>query len=508
MNRQPIIALVGRANVGKSTLFNRLTRTRSALVFDQPGVTRDRQYGEISFEADESGGQYSFLIIDTGGVAMDKDNGIDGSIDEAMLKQTQLAIAEADIVFFMVDGRAGCTAADDNIAQVLREQSKPVVLVVNKIDGVDIDVAKGDFYHFGFDFMLPITASHGRGVYQLLEKTSLAFGVNIDDESSESIMQEKTLLKGDEISVQQYIDSAEDKKGESNALIKLAVFGRPNVGKSTLINRILGEERVVVFDHAGTTRDSIYIPFERRGKQYTLIDTAGVRRRARVNECLEKFSIGKALQAIEHANVIILVLDAHNGLAEQDLKLLNFALESGRGIVLAVNKWDNLSSHQREEIRVDIERRLNFVPFLSLHFISAKFGTGVGNLFDSVHQAYDSATQAHSANQLTRLLLKAVQLHQPPIVQGHRIKLRFAHSGGHNPPRIVIHGNKTDQLPTHYQRYLEGFFQKELELSGTPIKFEFKTGDNPYADKKNKLTGRQIKRKKRLMSFVKNKRRT
>lgn len=459
----PVIAIIGRPNVGKSTLFNYLTRSRSALVADEKGVTRDRQYGEGSYE------DHRFIIIDTGGIE-DQES----EIQDLVRKQTWLAIEEADILFWMVDARAGLTPDDYIIAKQLRSNAKTLFVLINKSDGMSPEVACADFYQLGFPALYPIAAAQGQGVRQLMEQ-AFATLPPVEQEAS---------------------DITDDS-------IKVAIVGRPNVGKSTLVNRILGEERVVVFDQPGTTRDSVYIPFERRGKKYTLIDTAGVRRKRSIDEALEKFSVVKTLQAIAAANVVVFIIDARISLAEQDLHLLGYILESGRSLVIAINKWDSLPKDQRDTVMRAIDRRLNFLPKVRFHHISATEGTGVGELFPSIQEAYRCANKQVSASKLTTILENAVESHQPPTVSGRRIKLRFAHPGGHNPPVIVIHGNQTDKLPASYRRYLANYFENALSMIGTPIRLEFKSGENPFHDKTNPLTERQIKRRKRLMAHVK-----
>lgn len=460
----PVIALVGRPNVGKSTLFNRMTRTRDALVADVPGLTRDRKYG------DGRVGERPFIVIDTGGLSGDSDD-----LDGLMAQQAWQAIGEADLLFFLVDARDGLNAGDEAIAKALRRTGKPLMLVVNKTDGVDTDSAMAEFYTLGLGDMHPIAAAHGRGVTTLMElamaqlpESIEAPGETVDDNS-----------------------------------IRVAVVGRPNVGKSTLINRILGEERVLAFDRPGTTRDSIFIPFVRDDVAYTLIDTAGVRRRARVQEVIEKFSVIKTLQAIDAAHVVILVLDAQQEISEQDASLAGYIAEKGRALIVAVNKWDGLDVHERNQIVDQLDRRLPFLGFAATRFISALHGSGVGDLFPYIQKAYTSAMCELPTPRLTDILERAVQEHQPPLVRGRRIKLRYAHQGGRNPPVIVIHGNQTERVPATYKRYLVNTFREALKLTGTPIRIEFKTGDNPYKGRKNKLTGRQQKRKQRLMRHVK-----
>lgn len=461
----PVIALVGRPNVGKSTLFNRLTRSRDALVADQPGLTRDRKYGTGKL------GKHPYVVVDTGGLSGDQ-----VGIDILMEQQVRQAIGEADHILFLLDGREGCTGGDEIIAQELRRTGKPVTLAVNKSEGMDEEVAASDFYRLGLGEPQPIAAVHGRGVRSLID--------NVLD-----------LLPPPEEGM------PNEEKG-----IQIAVVGRPNVGKSTLVNRMLGEDRVVAYDQPGTTRDSIYIPFTRNDKHYTLIDTAGVRRRARIKEVIEKFSIIKTLQSMQEANVVLLVLDAQQEIGEQDATLAGHVLESGRALILVINKWDGLSQDQRDWIKTEIERKLPFLSFARHHYISALHGSGVGDLFGLVDKVYASAMSDLSTPELTRLLELLVQEHQPPLVHGRRIKLRYAHQGGKNPPLIVIHGNQTDKVPDGYKRYLISRFRTVLKLKGTPIRLEFRSGDNPYEGKKNKLTKHQIQKRQRLKKFVTRKR--
>ena len=459
----PVIAIVGRPNVGKSTLFNQLTRSRDALVANYPGLTRDRKYGESKM------GTLPFIVIDTGGIT-----GEEAGVDSPMAQQALTAIEESDVVLFMVDGREGLNAVDQALAVKLRQGNRAFHLVVNKIDGLNEDIATSDFYALGIDTMFAIAASHGRGVSSMIEKVLAGF-VDLEAERER----------------ERYPDS-----------IRVAIVGRPNVGKSTLVNRLLGEERVVIFDQPGTTRDSIYIDFEREDQKYTLIDTAGVRRRKNVRLVVEKFSIVKTLKAIEDAHVVVLVMDAHEGIVDQDMHLLGHCVDKGRALVLAVNKWDGIDSDQRDWIKSELDRRLRFADYADTHYISALHGTGVGHLYKSVNSAYASATRKLNTNMLTKILEGAVFDHAPPMVNGRRIKMRYAHAGGQNPPLIVIHGNQTGDVPNSYKRYLENFYCRELELTGTPIRIEFRTSENPFADRRNKLTQRQVQRKRRLMAHV------
>ncbi len=493
----PVVALVGRPNVGKSTLFNRLTRTRDALVADFPGLTRDRKYGQAQIE------EHDFIVIDTGGI-----DGTEEGVETKMAEQSLAAIDEADVVLFLVDGRAGLTPSDEAIAKHLRKIEKPAMLVVNKIDGIDADAASADFWQLGVDEMYQIAAAHGRGVTALLERALSPF---FDDLITEDDVVEGEIedLTGFEDQEAEQLDLTEEEaEAEFKRLqeqpIKLAIIGRPNVGKSTLTNRILGEERVVVYDMPGTTRDSIYIPMERDGREYVLIDTAGVRRRGKVHETVEKFSVVKTLKAVEDANVVLLVIDARENISDQDLSLLGFALNSGRSIVLAVNKWDGLDTEVKENVKKELDRRLGFVDFARIHFISALHGTGVGHLFESVEEAYKSATTRVSTSVLTRIMKMATEDHQPPMVRGRRVKLKYAHAGGYNPPVVVIHGNMVRELPDSYKRYLMNYFRKSLEIMGTPIRINFHNSANPFEGRTNKLTISQERKRKRMMSMVKN----
>jgi GTPase len=460
----PVIALVGRPNVGKSTLFNYLTRTREALVADFPGLTRDRQYGRLKH------GNRPCLIVDTGGIADDA-----AGIESLARKQVQIALEEADIVFFMVDAREGLSASDKVIAETLRKLAKPVVLVTNKIDGLDASVVMADFYSLALGEPIACSAAHGRGIPELLERAN-------------------ELLPPD-------IEAVDENQGG----IGIAVVGRPNVGKSTLVNRLLGEERVIVFDEPGTTRDSIYIPFERNGKRFTLVDTAGMRRRARVSETIEKFSVIKSLQAIEKSHVVIFLIDASEGITDQDAHLLGLVLEAGRALIIGLNKWDGLSANQKTTIQRQLDIKLSFLEFAEKHPISALHGSGVGKLFDVVHTLYESAMVNMSTPMLTRILKEATVAHQPPLVGTRRIKLKYAHQGGRNPPVVIIHGVQTDALPLSYKRYLTNYYRTKLHLSGTPIRLEFKSPVNPFHGQKNKLSDRQVEKRKRLVRRMKTK---
>ncbi len=458
---KPVIALVGRPNVGKSTLFNRLTKTRDALVADYPGLTRDRKYGTGKV------GDKPYIVVDTGGLSGDTEG-----VEEHMVSQVEQAIGEADVVLFLVDAGAGLTAGDEVIVRQLRKINKPIFLIVNKIDGIDENIGVAEFMSLGMGEPLAIASAHGRGIRSMMD-----------------------------VVLADMPEADEDEEDESDS-IKVAIIGRPNVGKSTLVNRLLGEERVVAYDMPGTTRDSIFIPFEQNGKKYTLIDTAGVRRRGKVKETVEKFSVIKALQAIEAANVVIVVLDAHDGISEQDASLAGFAIDAGRAMVIAVNKWDGLEKDARERMKSEIDRRLPFLDFAEMHFISALHGTNVGHLFKSVNAAYDAAMKKIPTHDLTRILEDAITQHQPPMVRGRRIKLRYAHQGGKNPPIIVIHGNQTDSVPGAYKRYLTNVFRKVFKLHGTPVRVEFRSSDNPFAGRRNKLTPRQEHTKKKRSNDV------
>ncbi len=459
---KPIVVLVGRPNVGKSTLFNALTRSRDALVADIPGLTRDRQYAEGRV------GPRSYLLVDTGGIA-DTEN---DELRELSAGQTRQAISEADALIFVVDARSGLASGDREIADELRRLGKPAILAVNKAEGLEPNMATADFHALGFGAPFAISAAHGSGLAGLMAQVLAPF-------------------------------PAEEAREENNTEApRIAVAGRPNVGKSTLVNAILGEERVVVSDTPGTTRDSIRVPFTREGKPYLLVDTAGMRRRHRIDNPLEQVSVIKSLQAIDDAHVVILVLDAQQEISEQDASIAGYILEQGRSLVLAVNKWDGLDDSARAWIKRELERKLGFLGFVKPHFISALHGTQVESLFPAIDRAYISARRSFTTPSLNRILARATQVTPPPVVRGSRIKLKFAHQGGQNPPLVVIHGNQVDALPDAYRRYLENAFRKALKLEGTPVRIELRAGENPYKDKRNTLTRRQVAKKRRLRRIV------
>ncbi len=513
-----VVALVGCPNVGKSTFFNRLTKTRDALVADFPGLTRDRKYGRALYEGRE------FVIIDTGGIAEDATNQPE-EVTAHMTQQALLAIDESDLVLFMLDARAGILPGDYQVADYIRRAGKKCAVIANKVDGLDPETAGAEFYALGLGEVYPTAVAHGRGVANVLEDVIaplLREEGPLDCDLTPEELEEREQKAHEEEMAQweegyQFLENVpvdmvgggfdwhEHKerfrarqKGEdvdnggvdsrnvpfADLPIKFAIVGKPNVGKSTLTNRLLGEERVIVADHPGTTRDSIYIPLERGDKKYIVIDTAGVRKRRKVSEAIEKFSIVKTLKAIEDCNVALLVIDARSHITDQDLSLLGFILESGRSLVIAVNKWDGLDVSVKDEIKLELNQRLGFVDFARVHFISALHGTGVGNLFDSIDEAYAGATTRHNASLLNRILRAAIEEHEPPISGGRRIKLKFAHAGGYNPPRIIIHGNKVSKVPDAYKRYIINCYRKSLNIMGSPVIIDFKEGENPYADEK------------------------
>ncbi|MGB7815682.1 MAG: ribosome biogenesis GTPase Der [Methylotenera sp.] len=450
----PTIVLVGRPNVGKSTLFNRLTKSRDALVADLPGLTRDRHYGR------GIGASKPYLVIDTGGFEPTAESGI----LKEMARQTLLAIDEADVVIFIVDGRAGITPQEYIIADKLRRAQRPVLLAVNKTEGMQKAVVSADFHELGLGEPLSISSAHGEGVKDLIE-----------------------------LALENFPEPQEDEEVKNNNRVpRIAIVGRPNVGKSTLVNALLGEERVIAFDEPGTTRDSIEIDLEKNGKHYVIIDTAGVRKRGRVFESIEKFSVVKTMQAIEDANVAILVVDAQEGITEQDAHVAAYILDAGRALVVAINKWDGLKEDERDWIKKEIDRKLQFLDFAKFHYISALRKKGLPELFTSVDGAFKAAFAKLATPQLTRVLIDAVAQHQPPVSRGTRPKLRYAHQGGMNPPIVVVHGNHVDGVKDSYKRFLEGVFRKTFQLTGTPLRVQFKQGDNPFADPEKRKAGEGI----------------
>ena len=461
----PLVALVGRPNVGKSTLFNALTRSRDALVHDEPGVTRDRHYG-ICRRVEAR----PFALCDTGGLSGEEE-GLAG----ATARQSRAAVEESDLVLFVVDGREGPSALDETILAWLRKSGRRFFLVVNKTDGLDEQAVLAEFARFGAEVVIPLAAAHQRGIPELLERVLPELPEDGDGE---------------------ILDTDPDR-------IRIAFLGRPNVGKSTLVNRLLGEERMIASDVPGTTRDSIAVDMERDGRPYRLIDTAGLRRRAKVEEAVEKFSVFKTLQAIENCQVAVVLLDAGEGVTEQDATVLGHVLEAGRALVIAVNKWDGQDKYTREQAVSMLERKLSFCEWAERVTISAKHGTGLRELFKAIHRAHASATREFSTAETTKALQVAIESFPPPVVRGHVAKMKFAHPGGANPPTFIVHGNRLKSLGESYRRYLENFFRKRFKLVGTPIKFVFKEGDNPYEGKKNVLTERQVKAKRRLMKHVK-----
>ncbi len=440
----PVIAIVGRPNVGKSTLFNLLTKSRAALVADLPGVTRDRQYGEALLDA------HPVLLIDTGGL-VESDDPVMTRLTEAQVTQ---AVQESDCILLVVDAKVGLISADEVIADRLRKQNKTVLVIMNKADNEALENNRSDFFRLGLGEPIAISATQHRHVSKITE----------------------AIIK--KIPATKLVPSTTKEMG-----IKIAVIGRPNVGKSTLINRLLGEERVIVFDEPGTTRDSIYIPFQRRDQNYTLIDTAGIRRRTKIHESLEKFSIIKSFQAVYDADVVVFVMNGQEGVTDQDLRLIGLVIDVGAGLVIVMNKWDGLDNYHRERIQSEMDRKLPFVNFARRYYISALHGSGVGQLYRAIHEAYQSAHVELSTAQLTKTLEKAVEDHQPPLVKGRRVRLRYAHLGGHRPLTIIVHGKQTDALPDSYRRYLANYFQKTYDLIGVPIDIKMKTDANPYEEK-------------------------
>jgi GTP-binding protein len=464
----PVVALVGRPNVGKSTLFNAMTRSRDALVADMPGVTRDRHYGVCRT------GARPFVVVDTGGLS-GEDEGIEG----LTAQQVRLAIEEASVLVFVVDARDGLLPQDRTILDELRRSGKPIIAAVNKTDGLDLQNAMAEFAVFGIANTLPLSAAHNRGTEDLIASAL-------------------TLLPED---AHEEIEAADPDS------IRVAIVGRPNAGKSTLINRLLGEDRLIVSNVAGTTRDPIKVSLERDGRKYTLIDTAGVRRKARVEEAVEKFSVIKTLQSMAAAQVVVVMIDARENLADQDLTLIGHAVDEGRALVIAVNKWDGMDSYQREMCQKALERRLQFVDWAKTVFISALHGSGLRELMKSVVRAHHAATKELGSSELTKTLERAYEGYQPPLVRGHAPKLRFAHPGGTNPPTIVIHGSRTKHIAPAYRRYLENFFRKRYRLEGTPVRIEFRDGENPFAGKKNVLTEGQMRKRQRMIREMKKRKR-
>lgn len=460
-----VIAIVGRPNVGKSTFFNFLTQSRNALVADRPGVTRDRQYGFGNYK------DYKFILVDTGGLGQnDKDT---ENISNLISEQSLRAIEEADVLIWLVDGRDGLTTEDEHLAKILRPMCEHIYLSANKMEGLNADVALSEFYQLGFNHLHAISAKRGDGVNPLMDEIIKVLPENTDG------------------------------KNQIGRGLRITVLGRPNVGKSTLINRILGEERMLTFNQPGTTRDSIAVPFEREGIPYTLIDTAGIRRRSKITDTIEKFSIIKSLQAIDNTQIVVLVLDAHEAITEQDATLLGLIADSGKALIIAVNKWDGLEPSERVRIKAQLDRKLGFIDYACIHFISALHGSGVGKLFVSVNKISKSLSIEPTASKITSILQKAIEAHAPPMVHGRRIKLRYAHIGGHDPIRIIVHGNQTERVPKSFRRYLANQMRKHLKLIGTPVLVEFRQGENPYKNRKNVLTDRQIQKRRRLMRHVK-----
>jgi GTP-binding protein len=473
----PVVAIVGRPNVGKSTLFNRLTRSRDALVHDIPGLTRDRHYGQGRY------GDRRFIVIDTGGFEPVARDGIAAE----MARQARQAVIEADLVVFVVDGRAGMAARDRDIANELRRTAARVLLAVNKTEGMAREQTIADFWSLGLGQPFAISAAHGDGVRELIEDALPELDQPTADEPTSEDVRAPTAAELAALDAQPAPAGAgaapaavaADPRGPRR--VKVAVVGRPNAGKSTLVNTLLGEERMIAFDQPGTTRDAVAIDFERNGRPYTLIDTAGMRRRGKVTDVIEKFSVVKTLQAIEDSNVCILLLDASEDVADQDAHIAGYLLEAGRAVVVGINKWDLADSHHRDRIKIEFARKLGFLSFARMHFVVATEGRGVGALMRSVDEAFAAATAKLSTPRLTRSMIEAVERQQPPRRGTIRPKLRYAHQGGQNPPIVVIHGNSLDKVPDSYRRYLEGWFREHFELQGTPLRIEFRTSSNPYA---------------------------
>jgi GTP-binding protein len=456
----PAVALVGRPNVGKSTLFNRLTATRDALVADYPGLTRDRRYGVGRF------GDRRFIVIDTGGLTA----GDSGEMSALVAAQVGLAIEEADAIVLVVDHKTGVTAEDVHIAERLRRETKPIVIAVNKSEGVAGEIAEAEFHSLGLGLPVGVAALHGRGIDELLAAALSDFPT------------------GDDVD--------EEQQGP-----RVAVIGRPNVGKSTLINRLLGENRLITSPEPGTTRDSVYVPCERDGRQFVLVDTAGIRRRSRSFDAIEKYSVVQSLKAIEDAGAIIAVLDARASVTDQDAHLVGLAAARGRALAIAVNKWDGLTGHERRLIEREVARRLDFVPYASMHYVSALHGSGIAELIDAALLAHRNAGAEFPTPRLNKVLADALAVNPPPLVRGRQVRLRYAHQGGRYPPLIVVHGNQAERLPAHYKRYLENAFREALKLRGTPVRVELRTGENPYGGRRNPLTPRQARHRRRMLRF-------
>ena len=468
----PVVAIVGRPNVGKSTLFNRLTGTRDAIVADRPGLTRDRRYGTARRHG------VPFIVVDTGGLTDEA-----GDLASRVGDQVRRALDEADRIVLLTDARAGRNAADDAIADRVRRLGKPIVLAVNKTDGLDERTALSEFHALGLDAPIPISAAHGRGIGALV----------------------RALVPEQEAAPDEAGDAVPPADGRQGP-VRIAVIGRPNAGKSTLVNRLLGEDRVLTHDSPGTTRDSVFVPFERGGRPFVLIDTAGLRRRSRVSDAVEKISAIKALQAIEAAHVAVLMLDAEEGVSEQDARLLGYLLDAGRALVIALNKWDRLDPGMRSTARDAVSRRLGFIDFSAVHPVSALRGDGLGALIRSVEEAWAAATTRMAAGELTRVMQAATTRHPPPMVRGRRIRLRYAHQGGINPPVVVIHGNSAEETPEPYARYLARAVRTRFGLRGTPLRIEFRSNENPYAGRRNTLTPRQARHRKRLLRHARRRR--
>lgn len=462
----PVIAIVGRPNVGKSTLFNCITKTKSALVADFPGVTRDRQYGKAVYD------DKPFMVVDTSGLGEN-----DSELDQLATQQAYQALEEADVIFFIVDGRSGLTPVDLTIAQDLRRLTKPLYLLVNKTESLSQSIAASEFQGMGFKNIFCISSAHSRGIHDVLDFATSQF----------PILKLENELRFDAMALP----------------IKVAVIGRPNVGKSTFINRLLGEERVVVYDMPGTTRDTIEIPVELYGQSYVFMDTAGVRRRSRVAEKIEKFSVIKTLQAVDACDVCLVLINGQEPITDQDMHLIDYVIQAGKAMVIAFNKCDLLNDDDKKWIKTKIALKMPFEQFYKIRFISALKGFGMRQLWTDIKAAHEASSQSHATSFLTRVLQNAVSTHQPPLVHGRRIKLRFAHMGGVQPPTVVIHGNQVSELPESYQRYLKNFFLDALKLTGTPLEIILKSAENPYAHKKNKLTPRQMEKRRRLKKFIK-----